>query len=393
MHDFDKNNYSLPRDNLLKLIKSGEFRPHFQPIVSLEDGRVVGFEMLARGISADGAELYPDDFISAMEHYGLLNDLTAMLLEYGLTAAIAWPEDLYLSINVSPSQLKGKLLPEIIKNIAERFRFNLSRLKIEITETALIDDIDTARAEVESLSEMGCTIAMDDFGTGCSSLAWLIQLPASTIKIDVSFIRSMLDKKDSRKIISSVVSLGRSLDMSVIAEGVETNEQAEMLREMGCECAQGYLFGKPMPAEETYRFLTAAPVISSHRRIARLSLDQRAHQISSMYAAPGVCICFLSPELFIVDASDTFAQRIGLAPRELINRHIFEVIPTESERLVWLQGFREKGLPYPPYQVKLPGGFVDLVMLTRIEDEGKDLLGFCLFGVDIISWLKAEKEQ
>ena len=94
-------------------------------------------------------------------------------------------------------------------------------------------------------------------------------------------------------------------------------------------------------------------------------------------------MCFLNPELIIIDASDTFAERVGWALDEVIQRHIFEVIPTESDRLNWLQGFSEKGLPYPPYEVRLPGGKVDLVILTRVEDETKDLLGFCLFGVDI----------
>jgi len=374
-----------PRERLLQRIKRGEFHPFFQPIVSLEDQRVMGFEMLARHISPEGTITPPADFIPAMEQTGLLDELMLSLMVQGFRAAASWPEQQFLSMNVSPSQLNGRYLTETIRNTALQARFDLCRLKIEITETALLNDIHTARTEIEALSEMGCTIAMDDFGTGYSSLAWLIQLPVNTLKIDSSFIRSMLDKKDSRKIISSVVGLGRSLDMDVIAEGVETDEQAEMLRGIGCLYAQGYLFGRPVSAAESGLMLTTATDKGFVRRVARLSLDQRAHQISSMYAVPGTSICFLDPELVIVDASDTFAERVGWTPHDLIHKYIYEVIPSQADKLLWLQEFRKKGLPYPPYEVVLPDGSSDLVMVTRVEDEAKELLGFCVFGVKLSS--------
>ncbi len=326
-----------------KRLQAGEFTPYFQPIVSLEDERVVGFEMLARRVLPDGLIIPPDQFIPEMERQGLLNELTAVLLTQGILTAGTWPEQQFLSVNVSPSQLKGCHLPDIIKHVANQYAFSLPRLKIEITETALIDDVDSARAQIDYLSEMGCMIAMDDFGTGFSSLAWLIQLPATTIKIDSSFIRSMLHQKDSRKIVSSVVGLGRSLDMDVIAEGVETEEEAEMLRKIGCTYAQGYLFGKPLTADETHALLLTRPGKKFHRRVQRMSLDQRAHQISSMYAAPGTSICFLNTDLRIVDASETFAERVCWELDDLIDRYIYEVIPSEADKLLWLQDFREKG--------------------------------------------------
>lgn len=373
------------RELLQQRIKRGEFHPFFQPIVSLEDLRVMGFEMLARHISPEGTITPPADFIPAMERTGLLDELMLSLVVQGFRAAAAWPEQQFLSMNISPSQLNGRSLTETIRETALQFEFDLARLKIEITETALLNDIQTARIEIEALSEMGCTIAIDDFGTGYSSLTWLIQLPVNTLKIDSSFIRSMLDKKDSRKIISSVVGLGRSLDMDVIAEGIETDEQAEMLRGIGCLYAQGYLFGKPVSATESGLMLTTASGKGFNRRVARLSLDQRAHQISSMYAVPGTSICFLNPELIIVDASDTFAERVGWLPHDLIHKYIYEVIPSQADKLLWLQEFRKKGLPYPPYEVVLPDGSSDLVMVTRVEDEAKELLGFCVFGVKLSS--------
>ena len=372
-----------PRELLQQRIKRGEFHPFFQPIVSLEDLRVMGFEMLARHISPKGSITPPAHFIPAMERAGLLDELMFSLMVQGFKAAAAWPNHQFLSMNVSPSQLNGRYLTETIRKTALKSQFDLARLKIEITETALLNDIKSARTEIEALSEMGCTIAMDDFGTGYSSLAWLIQLPVNTLKIDSSFIRSMLDKKDSRKIISSVVGLGRSLDMDVIAEGVETVEQAEMLRGIGCLYAQGYLFGRPVSAAESCQLLTTANDKGFIQRVARLSLDQRAHQISSMYAVPGTSICFLNPELMIVDASDTFAERVGWAPQDVIHKYIYEVIPSQADKLLWLQAFRKKGLPYPPYEVVLPDGSSDLVMVTRVEDEAKDLLGFCVFGVKL----------
>jgi len=186
------------RELLQQRIKLGEFHPFFQPIVSLEDLRVMGFEMLARHISPEGIVTPPADFIPAMERSGLLDELMLSLMAQGFKVAATWPEQQFLSMNVSPSQLDGRYLTEIIRNTARESQFDLARLKIEITETALLNDINTARTEIEALSGMGCTIAMDDFGTGYSSLAWLIQLPVNTLKIDSSFIRSMLHKKDSR---------------------------------------------------------------------------------------------------------------------------------------------------------------------------------------------------
>jgi EAL domain-containing protein (putative c-di-GMP-specific phosphodiesterase class I) len=245
-----------PRELLQQRIKRGEFHPFFQPIVSLEDLRVMGFEMLARHISPKGSITPPADFIPAMERAGLLDELMLSLMVQGFKTAAAWPDYQFLSINVSPSQLNGRYLTETIRKTAIQFDFDLARLKIEITETALLNDINTARTEIETLSEMGCKIAIDDFGTGYSSLAWLIQLPVNTLKIDSSFIRSMLDKKDSRKIISSVVGLGRSLDMDVIAEGVETREQRDSLLAHGIHTGQGYLYSEALPlAEFTQRYL------------------------------------------------------------------------------------------------------------------------------------------
>ncbi|CAK9884320.1 MAG: putative signaling protein [Candidatus Erwinia impunctatus] len=377
----NKYNIKKSREKLSVAIGKGEFIPFFQPIVSLSDQRIVGFELLARYRDEDDIIVRPDTFMAEITKFDLFDEMMISIIYQTSDFIKLWPHDLFVSVNVSPIQLKNNNVVQIIKEFIDEIKLTPKRLKIEITETALINDMVSARKNMNELASMGCLICMDDFGTGFSSLTWLSELPIETIKIDMSFIRTMLQKKLSRKIVTSIVGLGQNLGIEVVAEGIENEYEADMLREIGCQFAQGYFFGKPMPGPDTLTILSSDSIKSLHGKLGRMSVDQRAWQMSSMYDAPNLSICFIDKNMFIVDVSETFTKRVNFNKQDLLNKHIYEVFPSEKKRFMWLREFREKGLPYPPFEFVLPNGEVDVVILTRVEDEAHDLMGFCIFAL------------
>ena len=233
-----------------RAIENGEFVPHFQPLVDLRTRRLQGFELLARWNHPQQGWIPPDEFIPLAEQDGWIHQLFAELLRKGLSAVAALPGAPMLSVNLSSLQLHDLSLPRQIQAEAEKAVFSLDRLIVEITESALTEDLDSARTIVHALKEMGCKLALDDFGTGYSSLLHLQSMPFDELKVDRSFVGSMTQQRDSRKIVAAVVGLGQSLGLNTVAEGIETQEQAEMLLWLGCELGQGWLYGRPVPAAQ-----------------------------------------------------------------------------------------------------------------------------------------------
>ncbi|MBC9033717.1 EAL domain-containing protein [Sphingomonas sp. JC676] len=231
-------------------IENGQITAHYQPVISLADDRITGFEALARWEHPVRGLLAPDLFIPIAEDLGLIGLLSYDILRSGCIAARAWPPYATLSINISPLQLKDPWLSGRLLAILAETGFQPSRLIVEVTENAIIDDIDLVAEVFTSLQNAGIRIALDDFGKGYSSLNHLRQLHFDHLKIDSSFVLSM-DSAESRKIVSAIAGLGKALGMPVTAEGVETMASAEALRALGCEQAQGFLFGRPIPADET----------------------------------------------------------------------------------------------------------------------------------------------
>ena len=180
---------------------------------------------------------------------GLITDLTLTILRQACRAAAAWSRPLPIALNVAPEQLQDRWLPERLLGVLTEEGFPPGRLEIEITENALVADFETARGVIASLKNQGVRIALDDFGSGCSSLAHLSQLPIDKIKIDKSFVRNVAESAHSATIVNSVIQLGRSLTMTTTAEGIESPEIVTRLRAFGCDIGQGYLFARPMPAE------------------------------------------------------------------------------------------------------------------------------------------------
>ncbi len=230
----------------------------FQPIVSVAFRRLVGFEALARWTSPKLGVVSPAEFIPVAERAGLIGGLTMVLLKKALAVAESWPQPLRLSFNLSIHDIGSPESVMRLISIIGASGFNPKRLDLEITETAMVNDFSKVMAAVESLKGLGVGISLDDFGTGFSSLRQVHQLPLDKIKIDRSFTTGVHANANSRKIIRSLVSLCRDMELSCIVEGVETREELQALSELGCELVQGYFYSRPIPACEVAAFIDQA---------------------------------------------------------------------------------------------------------------------------------------
>jgi len=194
--------------DVARALEHGEFFPHFQPLVELGSGKLRGFELLARWIRPEREWPPPAMFIPFAERDGWIGRLTQELLRQGFSAMAALPEPLALSINISAAQLRDAELPERVETVARSAGFSMNRLVVEITESALAQEVPSARAIAEAFKARGARLALDDFGTGYSSLSQLQSLPFDELKVDRSFVASMIGKRESRKIVGAVVGLG-----------------------------------------------------------------------------------------------------------------------------------------------------------------------------------------
>ncbi len=235
--------------NLRQSLLKREFVVHYQPKVSLTTGRVVGAEALVRWSLADGSLVSPAEFIPLAEETGLIVQLGEQVIETvcGDIEGRDFPSDFRVSINLSTTQFRQKDLIKSIRSIVEQSNVSPQQLEFEITESVLMQDIDLNTAVLEQMVEMGFSVSIDDFGTGHSSLYYLKKLPIETLKIDRSFVRDIVTDPSDALIVQTVVLMAGSLNLRVVAEGVETNAQADLLRTFGCSTVQGFLYAKPMP--------------------------------------------------------------------------------------------------------------------------------------------------
>jgi diguanylate cyclase (GGDEF)-like protein len=234
--------------DLRRALAENRFELYYQPLVH-PDG-IVGFEALLRWHHPDRGVISPADFIPLAEEIGLIGRIGAWVLVQACSAAATWPGTLKVAVNLSPAQFRTRSLIDDAANALAISGLAATRLELEITESILIQEGDTVLETLHALRRQGIRIAMDDFGTGYSSLSYLRRFPFDKIKIDQSFVKGMDEDEDCRTIVRAVIGLGRSLRMSVNAEGVETFTQLAALREEGCLEIQGYLFSKPRPAAE-----------------------------------------------------------------------------------------------------------------------------------------------
>jgi diguanylate cyclase (GGDEF)-like protein len=242
-------------------IPAGEIVPFFEKQIDLSTGQLCGFEVLARWEHPSRGIIGPDTFVPVAEEAGLIGELSLAVMRRAFAAARDWAGDLTLSVNISPVQLRDAWLPQkIIKTLTET-GFPASRLEVEITESALVDNLALAQTIVGSLKNQGIRIALDDFGTGYSSLSHLRALPFDRIKIDKSFVQSMIDSPDSAAIVAAVAGLGESLHLPVTAEGIETAELEARLLGLGVGKGQGYHYGRPLSLADTRRLLAEARLL------------------------------------------------------------------------------------------------------------------------------------
>jgi len=234
-------------------IEANQFLAYFQPKVCLRTGRIKGAEALARWIRPDGATIGPARFIPLAEELGMIGPIAEAIMRDACWKAAAWRREglrATVAVNVSAIQLNDERFPALVRRMLDESGLSGSALELEITESVAMSDPERAIRLVEPLRAQGVRFAIDDFGTGHSSLAALTRLPFDVLKIDQSFVRSLSNDRQALSIIETILALAASLDFEAVAEGVETEAEAEFLRRRGCPLAQGYHFGRPIPPLE-----------------------------------------------------------------------------------------------------------------------------------------------
>jgi len=386
---------------LRRALDRDEFFPAFQPIVELRTGQLTGFELLARWQHAT-----PDEFIPWFEASGLSGRLTQTLLEKAFASAPLAKSALHLSFNLSPIQLQDPGVPALIAACAQRAGFSPDRLVIEVTESALLKDLDRANAIACELKQLGCRLALDDFGTGYSSLRHLESLPFDKLKVDKSFVGSMTEVRESRKIVAAVVGLGQSLGLTTVAEGIETPAQASMLLWLGCDLGQGWLYGKAAPMHEIPRMIDARPQtfesaiptsVDGNSVVGFDSLPaQRLAQIQAIYDGAPVGLCFLDHKMRYVSINRRLAEMNGAPVREHLGKTVAEIIPQFFpivEPLIRraLQGQAVVGVEV---QKPMPEGEKEQTVLLSYQparDEAGEVLGVSVSVVDITAHKHTEE--
>ena len=240
--------------DLRHALERGQFVLHYQPQLDLISGNIVGMEVLLRWNHPQHGTIAPSRFIALAEEMGLIMPIGAWVLRAACVQTRAWQlaglGQLRVAVNLSPRQFTQKGLVQSIAAILEECGLDARHLELEVTESMVMSDVDHAITILRDLKQLGVQIAIDDFGTGYSSLSYLRRFPIDVLKIDQSFVSDIALKEDDAAIVRAIISLAHGLRLKVIAEGVETNEQLEFLREHGCDQVQGFLFSRPVPATE-----------------------------------------------------------------------------------------------------------------------------------------------
>jgi diguanylate cyclase (GGDEF)-like protein len=239
---------------LPRALTANELNVHYQPIVSANGTRIVGVEALLRWTHASRGVIGPATFIPVAEQMGLMDTLGAFVLRRALSDAKRWP-DIYVAVNLSPLQVRDRAIVEVVRSALAESGVPPSRLMLEITEGVLIDNPDEMLKRIGDLHKLGVRIALDDFGSGYSNLTYLQRFPLDKLKIDKSFVSVLGTSSNGGVIIQAIVALGRVLGLSVLVEGVETEQQRVLLRLAGCDEMQGFLFARPAPAKAIDRLL------------------------------------------------------------------------------------------------------------------------------------------
>ena len=242
--------------DLRRAFANGEFELHYQPLVDIATDRICGFESLLRWRHPDKGMISPADFIPVAEDIGLIVAIGEWVLREACSEAVKWPAHVKVAVNLSPVQFRSRNLVQVVVSALANSGLSPTRLELEITESLFLAETEANLAILHQLRELGVGISMDDFGTGYSSLSYLRSFPFDKIKIDRSFVKDLARRSDCVAIVRAISGLGRSLNITTTAEGVETLDQLDRLRAEGCNQVQGFLFSAAKPASEVAELLS-----------------------------------------------------------------------------------------------------------------------------------------
>lgn len=377
-------------DRLADALRAGHIWPAFQPIVDLKTGVLRSFEILARWTDPLLGPISPLVFIPQLEKSEQIDRLTSFLLQAACNVAARWSGNFSLAVNLAPGQLQKTECARWLSETVGKTNFPLTRVQVEVTESSLFVDEEKAFATLTQLDALGVRIAIDDFGTGYSSLARLQAFPFHKLKIDACFIRDIDLLRSKRRIAAAIIGLGQSLGMTVVAEGVETEAEAEILRELGCDFGQGWLFGKPMPAKSASVYATA---LLDRMVLETPTMDaspfQQLHQLRTLYKQAPVGLAYLDMSYRHVHANDRFAAIHGLTGNQLAGKSIYELM--DGELLATVEEALAETLSSETAvkrQYVFNGRDV-LVFSSRVADVGDDLIGFSVVAIDTTEQMEA----
>jgi len=245
---------------LRRALERNEIVPYYQPIVDISTRKIAGFETLVRWIKTDGTIINPDDFIPLAEELGLIIDIGNFVMESAAVQTLDWVNrygTIFTAVNFSSRQFKLHHLADDVLSVLKRVALQHCYFEMEITESVLMDNTSNSMDTLQQLSNQGISISIDDFGTGYSSLSYLTSFPVSKIKIDRSFVSKLPDDKNALAVVTAIVGIAHSLNLKVVAEGIELQEQLECLAKLGCQYGQGYLFSRPVPANKAGEMLAS----------------------------------------------------------------------------------------------------------------------------------------
>lgn len=250
--------------SLRRAVEHNEFYLHYQPQINLDTGAISGVEVLLRWHTEAWGDVSPARFVPILEDTGLIGVVGEQVLKQSCETFMMLrdrlPEDFVIAVNLSGRQFKGGMLSRYIRNLLTQTGMPASNLELEITESILMENTELAVNTLIELSEMGVTLAIDDFGTGYSSLSYLKQFPLNVLKIDRTFVRDVTDDKDDAAIVDAIMAMSNSLELRVVAEGVETEAQLKFLKQHDCHCAQGYYFSRPLDLDNLIAFIEQGSV-------------------------------------------------------------------------------------------------------------------------------------
>lgn len=360
-------------------LRQDAIRPAFQPIVQLKDASIASFEVLARWEDEALGSVPPDRFIPVAESSGLITSLTMRIIEAACAAAGDWEGEFRLAFNIPPRHLEDSRLPRLFEEAVRRGGFPLERTAVEITETGEIRDLEAARETIGAMRAGGVRIAIDDFGTGHSGLSRLQSIPFDEIKVDRRFVRCLEESPDSRSILGAMIGLGQRLGSPVVAEGVETPGQAEALRSLGCDLAQGWLFGHPVPASQVPALLRAREEAVAGWEPRSGAPVHRLAGIEAAYAAAPIGLLFLDRGLWVRSANRHGAALLGQEHELLEGRPVQALGPGLARAARDALAHAERGAPIPPS--RLPAGRSQGLLgfqASAVRDAAGELLGLSI---------------